>query len=173
MTHIETAREPNRKRRNESLSARALLGKIIADNPKATKEEITYLFNDATEDDEYLFFFRQFWLNLHLGPMMKPVESVEDRQRRLEERREQNRTAAEENKERLTTRFEHEAKKRLLDIVMPNGKPLAECTFAECGHWGGWLSGIAKQGKATPQKMVGSILSERAVARIRRESKNG
>lgn len=51
---------------------------------------------------------------------------------------------------------------RLLDFVMPNGKPLRNCTGAECTQAGGFFSKIGK--RVGPDSIVGDVLSEIDIA---------
>ena len=46
----------------------------------------------------------------------------------------------------------------LLDFLLPDGKRLADATFAECRKAGGWLARVARRGK--PKQIVGALLSE-------------
>lgn len=45
----------------------------------------------------------------------------------------------------------------LLDLLLPNGKPLRDCTGADCEVAGGWLLKVAVQ---VGDKIVGDVLSE-------------
>ena len=49
-------------------------------------------------------------------------------------------------------------------MIMPNGKPLRECTGKDCAKAGGWLSKLAK--KVKPNQKVGDVLSEAQVKRL-------
>ena len=62
---------------------------------------------------------------------------------------------------------------RLLDLVMPNGKPLRDCTGKDCERFGKadeqrgrWLRRIATE--VGPRRRVGVVLSERQLAELRR-----
>ena len=46
----------------------------------------------------------------------------------------------------------------LMNLPMPNGKLLRDCTFADCSKFTGWFKILAKQGK--PTEKVGKKLSE-------------
>lgn len=52
----------------------------------------------------------------------------------------------------------------LLEMTMPNRKPLAECTGKDCAKAGGWLAKIAA--KIKPNEKVGAVLSETQVRKI-------
>ena len=53
---------------------------------------------------------------------------------------------------------------RLLDFVMPNGKPLRSSTGKECADAGGWFAKIAKAVK--PNQKVGAVLDEAQVRKL-------
>lgn len=58
----------------------------------------------------------------------------------------------------IEKRIIEEARVMLLDMMMPNGKYLAQCTKEECTVFGGWLKAVAS--KLTPNQEVGAVLSE-------------
>jgi hypothetical protein len=53
---------------------------------------------------------------------------------------------------------------RLLDLIAPNGKPLAQCTGADCRRIGGWYGRLAA--KVPPRKTVGAVLSEAQLRKL-------
>ena len=59
-----------------------------------------------------------------------------------------------------------EAAVKLLDLSMPNGKPLRDCTGSDCKKFGGWLGKIAA--KVGARQKVGSVLSEAQVRKLNR-----
>jgi hypothetical protein len=52
----------------------------------------------------------------------------------------------------------------LLDLMMPNGKVLGDCTGADCAKAGGWLTAIAE--RIRPDDIVSRMLSEDQVKDI-------
>jgi hypothetical protein len=61
----------------------------------------------------------------------------------------------------------------LLDLLMPNGKPLRDCTGGECERYGKadeqrglWLQRVAA--KVGPDKHVGEVLDERQLKALMR-----
>lgn len=54
---------------------------------------------------------------------------------------------------------------KLMDLMMPNGKKLRDCTLAECGTFGSWFRMIATKGK--PSDIVGKVLTEADLQKIR------
>ena len=57
-----------------------------------------------------------------------------------------------------------EAKRMLLDFIMPNGKMLRNCTGRDCAKFGGWMGKIAS--KIKPGEVVGEKLSEDQVRKL-------
>jgi hypothetical protein len=53
----------------------------------------------------------------------------------------------------------------LLNIKLPNGKLLRDCSFAECKKAGGWFLKVAKMGR--PTQIVGLTLSEEKLQAIK------
>ncbi|XUM19751.1 hypothetical protein ACRAVF_18980 [Bradyrhizobium oligotrophicum S58] len=53
----------------------------------------------------------------------------------------------------------------MLDLIMPNGKKLRECTFAEVARFGGMFTDIGKEGK--PTQVIDKHLSEADLQSIR------
>jgi hypothetical protein len=64
----------------------------------------------------------------------------------------------------LKTRVQYEAGLLLLDLTMPNDKPLRDCTREDCLHFGGWLTKLAN--KIPPKKTVSEVLTEQQVQAV-------
>ena len=52
-----------------------------------------------------------------------------------------------------------------LNLILPNGKALRYCTFAECAAAGGWFTKVGKLGK--PTQIVGQTVSEERLQKIK------
>lgn|SRR3990167_8078473 len=52
----------------------------------------------------------------------------------------------------------------LLNMIMPNGLPLSECTGRDCSKFNGWLSKLSALVK--PNEKVGDVLSESEVRKL-------
>lgn len=59
---------------------------------------------------------------------------------------------------------EEKVKKLLLELPMPNGKRLRECTGKDCRAMGSWMGKIGERIK--PTDIVGQVLSEAEVRKI-------
>jgi len=75
-------------------------------------------------------------------------------------------------RQRMTTVIEEKAEEKaqliLLDWILPNGKPLRDCTGRECrqmsGRVGGWLRKISDRIK--PTDLVGKVMQEADVRKL-------
>jgi hypothetical protein len=74
----------------------------------------------------------------------------------------------EELKQKVESAIKQKAQIILLDMVLPNGKALRDCTGRECKQMGGkmgtWLGKIAERVK--PTELVGSVLKEADVRKL-------
>lgn len=109
-----------------------------------------------------------YWLDNNYRSMLadypEPGEEIAQRVKRQAER--EKTTAV--LKERVEKTIEAKAQIMLLDWVLPNGKPLRDCTGRDCkqmsGMVGGWLQKIAQRVK--PTQKVGDILKEDDVRKL-------
>lgn len=132
---------------------RDLLKSIIEANPTADEREIFRLLKVRLGEDDgqdYMDVILDYWFTNNFRSLAPIVG--QSREARAA-------TASipaikETIKERATTMV-------LMDLAMPNGLPLRDCTGADCNKFGGWLSAIAK--KLKPQQKVGNALSEAQV----------
>ena len=60
-------------------------------------------------------------------------------------------------------RVHREAQVILMDLLMPNGKRLGDCTGTQCKKFGGWLTAVAK---VAGSKRIADALSEGEVRKI-------
>jgi hypothetical protein len=143
---------------------RPLLRQIVEQNPKADDLEVLNLFWQEVKDDKArLFSIVRRMVDLDLialrrkprrrrSPSSPPPLAAASRQQ------------TERMKEKLQARIDREVKSALLALVMPNNKPLAECTGAECKTFGGWFSALAE--KVPAKATVAETLSEKQVYRL-------
>jgi hypothetical protein len=74
---------------------------------------------------------------------------------------------------RVTEHVREQAEKMLLDLLMPNGKALRDCTGAECDRFGKadeqrgrWLQRVAAE--VGPTRRVGDVLGEKQLKTLMR-----
>jgi hypothetical protein len=70
-----------------------------------------------------------------------------------------------ETKTKLNEHIKTQAKIILLDLMMPNGKALRDCTGIDCRKFGGWFGRIADK---VGRKKVGDVLSEKEIRNLRK-----
>jgi hypothetical protein len=142
-------REPN---------PRDLLRELMEKNPKADEARIRKLFTEAIEEKpEYLPTIIEYFLTNAYRSLTRERDDLSGRSR--QEAREQ----VEEMKGKIIG--------RLLDLIMPSGKALAQSTGAECAKAGGWFATIAA--KVGPSQVVGNVLSEHDLHKLFKRAQGG
>jgi hypothetical protein len=126
-------------------------------NPDAGEQVLAVLLREKVLGDE-----PDYLLPILLYFVRNTVAAL-NRERAAEERK--NRDAERERDEELEivkakiiARIKAEAEKITLDLLMPNGKPLRDCTGDDCAHFGGWYRRLAT--RVGPLQTVGGVLSE-------------
>lgn len=159
LAHVEASRVGLSGASKIGRSPRPLVLKVIEENPGVSKEEAFELFRTALKqgrDPEYqrameFYFFLHMW-DYAVGPSTRsrpdPIQRVEMKERQNEE------------VERVKAQIV------MLDLTMPNGKPMKECTGAEMAKFGNRFQKIAE--RVGKNKTVGSVLSEDQVKGIMR-----
>jgi hypothetical protein len=140
--------------KGEDANPRALIVKIIEDNPDMDKKELFEIFRVELLDEpggqravEWYFFVNMYeYATTSRNRKLGPVDRAEAHQRKAE--------AIEKGIAQIM----------LLDLDMPNGKAMKDCTGAEMARFGSRFQKIADRvGKA---KTVGAVLSEDQVKAI-------
>lgn len=132
-----------------------LIIEVMEDDPQAGPEKLFKKWYALIKDDEdYLVpALRHAFTNM--------LNNI-DRGRPKRTRKKPNQKAREQEVALLKERIE---KVLFLNLMLPTGKLLRESTFAECANVGGWFGKIAKKGK--PHEIVGDVLSEEQIRKIR------
>jgi hypothetical protein len=118
------------------------------------KENFSHFLYEATLSPALIRESFQFWHALHFKkPQPKARRAVARPAMTTEQR----------------VALKNAAKSRIVEVVflnmpMPNGKKLRDCTGAECLKFGGWLAEIGK--RCGPRRHVSDVLSEDQVAKI-------
>lgn len=124
---------------------RDLLKRIIETNPGATRAQLVSAVRDVASVDE-MDSIIEFWVvNTRRALLKRPEPSKEEIRARVEQ-------------------IKNTISARLLDMILPNGKPLRDCTGSECAQVGGWLTKIANRVK--PNDVVGTVLTETQVRKL-------
>jgi hypothetical protein len=134
-------------KRSEVNPRELLIGIIEQTDDIKDKDALFDQFREAIQDDERYqraidwYFFVNMYDYLVTSRNQKPSPQEQAK-----------RQAAVDNiKQQIT-------KVVLLNFVLPNGKALRDCTFADCAKAGGWLAKVAAKGK--PNQIVGKVLGE-------------
>jgi hypothetical protein len=156
MTYIDTGTTGAKRATWRDLNPRRLLREIIEANPKASEKSWRDEFwAQITEglpplDETYVKPIVEYWLDNNIRSLVSEMD--EPRQRK-----QQTRTEVERRKREIESLI-------LLNLQMPNGKLLGECTGSECKRFGGWYVEIAKVVPA--KKLVGDVLNETEIRKL-------
>jgi hypothetical protein len=166
MTHIEPGIQGAKRATWRDSDPRPLLARIIADNAKADEQEWWRLFwNEVGEEPESLRSMAKYWFDHALLAYMRDIKRGRPRKEDIERERE----AVALAKRKLKRRIEHEITIALLEMVMPNGKPLGECTGTDCRKFGIFGQLLAK--RVPPKQTVSETLTEAQVQSLWKQSK--
>jgi hypothetical protein len=131
------------------------------EHPKWSKEHVLQSLTEQVIDDhKYLTTIIEYWFanNFH-SLTERPPSSYQARERS---------SAITKVKQNVETQIQLKAGVILLEMTMPNGKLLRDCTGAECSKLsskiGGWLLRISK--RVRPTQTVGSVLNEDQVRQL-------
>jgi hypothetical protein len=127
---------------------RGLLLRLVIENPQANREELEALYLDKAESNSTLVeealrrsFDNDYWQLQRPAKRRRPLIEAE-----------------------VTAVTEQLRVVVLLDLVLPNGKKLRECSGQECRQAGGWLTAVAD--RIGNRGIVGEKLSEAEVAAL-------
>lgn len=141
---------------------RELLKRVIDDNPGSDREALLHIFRNQLwrEDDaeDYVDTIVEYWFanNYHslVGPAPIAPRSRESRARTAE--------IAQDIKARVRAKILERATIVLSDMMLPNGKRLADCSGKECAQMGSAIGGL--MGRVAqlvkPKQTVGQVLTE-------------
>lgn len=148
--------------RQRKESPLGLLIALIAANPKASEATHRAKFLAMLREEEYMDFAEAAldeWIRIKYSTALAAASppSVSDIVRRATERKKK---AEAEN--HATEKAKGLIGQRLLDYVMPNRKPLRDCTGGECMKFGGLFSRIGE--RVGKNRMVGDVLTSNEIA---------
>jgi hypothetical protein len=172
MTHTESgmygAKRATWRDENPRVRLRSIIQQHSASSEKVWRELFwEQITTDETQDE--LRAVVAYWFDNNLRSILKDRGPIIKRHRAAAYRAAA--MATEEAKAQLSKRINEEALRIvLLDLVMPNGKVLFDCTGRDCQHFGGWFVAIAK--KVPPKAKVGDTLSEQQVFNLWQANKD-
>ncbi len=151
-------------------SPRDLLHTLIEKNPDATERELLSLFTREVEaEPDYLPPIIEYWFalnyrsavraaNIYAGKGKRPARRNSPRDEKAKQAQ-----AKKDVEKAVKSAIKREAVK-LLDLVMSNGKPARDNTFAQAAKEGGFWSRVATLGK--PRQRIGDVLSEEKLRQL-------
>lgn len=174
-----TWRDKGRRRRYTAPDTPSeLLIQHKADYPQDTREErIERCIETCVANGLYYHQFAGAWFRLNYNAIVEPpprptkqelAERVARKAAMANQQKAERATAVQlaiqKNKKQFAESFKHEVKTALLEMVMPNGKPLGECTGADCVQLGGWFAKIGQRIQANQK--IKDALSDKQVAKL-------
>jgi hypothetical protein len=164
MTHVEPGVLGAYRASWRKANPRELIMRIMKENPSADEITLRKLFwREVKNDEDHQRALSEYFLD----HVFKSLHDSESRKRSSEQAKEAASAARERAhnvKRQLKARVQEEAKLILLDLLMPNGKTLRNCTGADCESFGGWFARLAKHVPA--KELVGDVLNERDVRKL-------
>lgn len=145
------------RRAFETTSPRFLLKHIMDSHNGASEQDLFELFKtEIADDDDFISSIVKSWFK-------ETYQSLSDiaKQRAKHIERPERKQQIAQIKEVIKARATQIV---LLEMIMPNGKPLADCTGQECAKAGGWLCRVAM--KIGPDERVGDALSENELRKL-------
>jgi hypothetical protein len=169
MTFVEQGTQGAFRQTWRKGNPRSLLKTMMEANPQADQREIYKLYWDEVNDDkELLRDIVGYWLDHNYLALVRETVSRAPSTSTI---RSTSKTSTETSTaSKLKDRIRYETKIVLLDLIMPNDKPLAHCTGAECSKFGGWLFQLSKT--VPGNRTVGQTLSEDQVYQLWQKAKN-
>jgi hypothetical protein len=139
-------------------SPRDILLTLLKQHPAGSERVLLGLFTEKViERRDYLDVIIEYWFTNNYRSLFKKTMSPDEQAKRAEEFRIKREEVKAEIKRRATRMV-------LLDLAMPNGKALRDCTGRDCKKAGGWFTKLAKMIK--PDDVVGKVLSETQVRKV-------
>lgn len=155
MTHIDTGHRGAKVQSWAQANPRDVLKRLVDEHPTWGKDRLLKALHEKVINNERLIeTIIEYWFtnNYHsLIPVERPRASPVEKQ-----------TAVSVARGKIQRRIAQEAQVLLLELMMPNGKNLRDCTGQECESlatkMGGWLLRVSK--RIGPNKTVGEVLNE-------------
>ncbi|MUO30825.1 MULTISPECIES: hypothetical protein [Rhizobium/Agrobacterium group] len=138
---------------------RELLIRVMDDHAGADKQAILSALRDALlldDGPDYLDAIIEYWFSNNYNSIVTRPSLTVERKTTVSLK-----ARADTLKAKVKAKIIEEAKMILMDMIMPNGKPLRDCTARDCEAAGGWLQSLASL--VPPDEKVGSALTENDV----------
>lgn len=162
MTTVRASRDEQERKR--IISPFALLISIIRDISGNNELQHKAAFKQWLADpnyEQYRDVVIDEWLSIKYSTALEAARPPTVAQLRQNQQMRQVRV---EEQLRAVDVLKNKIRGRLLQLVMPNGKKLAQCTGAECIEFGGWYTTIGEYVGAN--NLVGKVLNESDILRL-------
>lgn len=141
---------------------RDLLRRIIEEDPSASKVELLKACRDEIiKDEDMVDAVIEYWFSNNYHSLIGQKSTTCDAQQKR-------RQSISEVATNIKERIEERAQMLLLDMILPNGKALRDCTGRECANLGNrigqWLKRVSAE--IRPTQRVGDALSEERVRQL-------
>lgn len=163
MTQIQASTDTyfTRERKESPLG---LLIAVIRETPKMDERAVRLKFRQTVMDSDYADFLSALvdeWTSIKFSTALRAAKPPTSRELRVKAKKK--RAAAKETAS-LVKRTKALIVGRLMDFIMPNGKPLGMCTGAECKRFGGLFARIGK--RVGDNRLVKDVLSVEQLGRL-------
>jgi hypothetical protein len=131
---------------------------------KANEHKHKNAFRELLFEPEYEDFLKavvEEWISIKYSTARDAAKPVTAEDIRTQHQAKKNAAADLQDK---VNKASQQIKGRALQLVMPNGKRLSECTGAECCKFGGWFTKIGE--KIGKRAIVGEALTEKELLEI-------
>jgi hypothetical protein len=158
--------DPRFTRRRSIVKPLSLLISVIKEIGGNFEKEISHkhAFKKLMRDQDYEDFRDEVideWLRIKYSTALGaaiPLNPAELKRRHVEQQKKRQQVRDEING------MKFKIMGKALELIMPNGKKLGQCTGTDCLRFGGWLS---KVGEAVgPTRLVGDVFSENDLAKL-------
>jgi hypothetical protein len=162
---IEAGIQGNKRQSFKGANPRDLLVRIVEANPQGTRGQWYFeLVDELLSEDgvDYLKSVIEYWFSNNLNSLLdkprcppRPPVNRAEKAAKSEAKIKAAITAADKHVELLV---DEKVERILLDLEMPNGKPLRDCTGADLSKMEGWVGRMRE--RVGPKQTVGKVLSE-------------
>jgi type I site-specific restriction endonuclease len=160
MVHMDLGTTGAKRQSWRKDNPRELLKRLVEENPQADNEELFHKFRVALAkgSDELNESVERYYFDNNIRSLMEKPLVTKQKREQMEREREK---IAERIEKKIEEKIDEAATRKLLDAIMPNEKPLRDCTGSECKQMGGWLSGIGE--KLGADQVVADKFSEEQI----------
>jgi hypothetical protein len=160
--HFDTGTYGAKRQSFHDASPRGLLEKVVKKNPKADEESLEEAHWDLMVKQPNFLEFAKAIHAYWFAPNLRSLTRTTDQQRRAH--REERQTEAAAASATAEEVFAQTKRLVLLDLIMPNGKPLRDQTSKDLIKGNGFTKKLAD--KLKPGQTVGQVFSEDQVRKM-------